>query len=135
MKKLIILGSTGSIGTQSLDIARANPDEYTVVGLAAGSNAKLLEKQAREFNVMAVALFDEAAAADLKIRLADTNVKVLSGADGVCELASYDCDIVLNAIVGIAGLRPTLATIDAGHTIALANKETLVTGGESVNRR
>ena len=135
MKKLIILGSTGSIGTQALDIARANPDKYTVVGLAAGSNAELLEKQAREFGVKAVALFDTKAADELKIKLADTNIKVLCGADGVCELATLDCDVVLNAIVGIAGLRPTLCAIDAGHTIALANKETLVTGGEIVNRK
>lgn len=135
MKKLIILGSTGSIGTQALDIARANPDKYTVVGLAAGSNAELLEKQAREFGVKSVALFDTKAADELKIKLADTNIKVFCGADGVCELATLDCDIVLNAIVGIAGLRPTLCAIDAGHTIALANKETLVTGGEIVNRK
>lgn len=135
MKKLIILGSTGSIGTQALDIARANPDKYTIVGLAAGSNAELLEKQAREFGVKAVALFDTKAADELKIKLADTNIKVLCGADGVCELAMLDCDMVLNAIVGIAGLRPTLCAIDAGHTIALANKETLVTGGEIVNRK
>ena len=135
MKKLIILGSTGSIGTQALDIARANPDKYTVVGLAAGSNAELLEKQAREFGVKAVALFDTKAADELKIKLADTNIKVLCGADGVCELAMLDCDVMLNAIVGIAGLRPTLCAIDAGHTIALANKETLVTGGEIVNRK
>lgn len=135
MKNLVILGSTGSIGTQALDIVRANPDKYKVVALAAGSNAKLLEMQAREFDVRAVALFDEKSAAELKIKLSDTNVKVLSGPDGVCELASIDCDMVLNAIVGIAGLRPTLAAIDAGHTIALANKETLVTGGEIVNRK
>ncbi|MBR3592735.1 MAG: 1-deoxy-D-xylulose-5-phosphate reductoisomerase [Clostridia bacterium] len=135
MKKLIILGSTGSIGTQALDIARANPDKYTIVGLAAGSNAELLEKQAREFGVKAVALFDTKAADELKIKLADTNIKVFCGADGVCELAMLDCDVVLNAIVGIAGLRPTLCAIDAGHTIALANKETLVTGGEIVNRK
>ena len=135
MKKLIILGSTGSIGTQALDIARANPDKYTIVGLAAGSNAELLEKQAREFGVKVVALFDIKAADELKIKLADTNIKVLCGADGVCELATLDCDVVLNAIVGIAGLRPTLCAIDAGHTIALANKETLVTGGEIVNRK
>ena len=135
MKRLIILGSTGSIGTQALDIVRANPDKYTVVGLAAGSNAELLEKQAREFSVKAVALFDINASNDLKIKLADNNIKVLSGADGVCELASLPCDMVLNAIVGIAGLRPTLSAIDAGHTIALANKETLVTGGEIVNRK
>ena len=135
MKKLIILGSTGSIGTQALDIARANPDKYTIVGLAAGSNAELLEKQAREFGVKVVALFDIKAADELKIKLADTNIKVFCGADGVCELATLDCDMVLNAIVGIAGLRPTLCAIDAGHTIALANKETLVTGGEIVNRK
>ena len=135
MKKLIILGSTGSIGTQALDIVRANPDKYEIVGLAAGSNANLLEKQAREFNVKKVALFDEGAAADLKLRLADTNTEILSGANGVCELASSDGDMLLNAIVGIAGLRPTLAAINAGHTIALANKETLVTGGEIVNRK
>lgn len=135
MKRLIILGSTGSIGTQALDIVRANPDKYTVTALAAGSNAELLEKQAREFGVKTLALFNEKAAADLKVRLADTDVKVLSGESGVCELASSDGDIVLNAIVGIAGLRPTLAAIDAGKTIALANKETLVTGGEIVNRR
>lgn len=135
MKKIIILGSTGSIGTQALDIVRANPHKYTVVALAAGSNAKLLEKQAREFNVKTVALFDEKVANELKISLADTDIKVLSGTDGVCEVASCEGDIVLNAIVGIAGLRPTLAAIDAGHTIALANKETLVTGGEIVNRR
>ncbi len=135
MKRLIILGSTGSIGTQALDIVRANPHKYTVTALAAGSNAELLEKQAREFGVNTVALFDETAAIELKTRLADTNIKVLSGADGVCELASGDGDMVLNAIVGIAGLRPTLAAIDAGHTIALANKETLVTGGEIVNRK
>ena len=135
MKRLIILGSTGSIGTQALDIVRANPDKYTVTALAAGSNAELLEKQVREFGVKTVALFNERATADLKIRLADTDVKILSGASGVCELAASDGDIVLNAIVGIAGLRPTLAAIDAGKTIALANKETLVTGGEIVNRR
>ncbi len=135
MKKLIILGSTGSIGTQALQIVRANPDKYSVTALAAGKNVKLLEAQAREFNVKVVAVFDEVAANDLKIRLADTDIKVLSGESGVCEVAQSDADLVLNAIVGIAGLRPTLTAIDAGHTIALANKETLVTGGEIVNRR
>ncbi len=135
MKRLIILGSTGSIGTQALDIVRANPDKYEVTALAAGSNAELLEKQAREFKPQVVALFNKDAAADLKVRLADTDIKVLSGSDGVCETASGDGDMVLNAIVGIAGLRPTLAAIDASKTIALANKETLVTGGEIVNRK
>ncbi len=134
MKSLVILGSTGSIGTQALDIVRANPDRYRVTALAANSNAELMEKQAREFKVKAVALFNEVAAAELKIRLKDTDIKVFSGNSGVCCLAAFDADMVLNAIVGIAGLKPTLAAIDAGTDIALANKETLVTGGEIVNR-
>ena len=133
MKSLIILGSTGSIGTQALEVARR--DGYRVTALAAGSNAELLEKQAREFKVKAVAVFNESAAKELKIKLNDTDIKVLSGADGVCEIASGEGDIVLNSIVGIAGLRPTLAAIEAGKTIALANKETLVTGGEIVNSK
>jgi len=133
MKSLIILGSTGSIGTQALEVAKR--DGYKVTALAAASNIELLEKQAREFGVKAVAVFNEEKANDLKIRLADTDIKVLSGADGVCELARTDGDIVLNSIVGIAGLRPTLSAIDSGKTIALANKETLVTGGEIVNRK
>ncbi len=132
MKKLIILGSTGSIGTQALEVARR--DGYEVTALAAGGNIDLLEKQAREFKVKAVAVFNENKAAELKIKLKDTDIKVLSGADGVCTLAQMDCDIVLNSIVGIAGLRPTLAAISAGHDIALANKETLVTGGDIVKR-
>ncbi len=135
MKKIVILGSTGSIGTQALDIVRANRDKYTVVALAAGSNVKLLESQAREFGVKTVAVFDKNAANDLKITLADTDVTVLSGSDGVCDVAEIECDTVINAVVGIAGLKPTLAAIDAGNTVALANKETLVTGGEIVKRR
>ncbi len=132
MKELIILGSTGSIGTQSLEVARR--EGFRVTGIAAGSNIELLEKQAREFKPLNVAVFDEAAAKDLKIKLKDTDIQVLSGASGVCELAHGRGDTVLNSIVGIAGLRPTLAAIEAGKTIALANKETLVTGGEIVNR-
>lgn len=135
MKKLVILGSTGSIGTQTLEIVRANPEKYAVTALAAGSNVKLLESQVREFGVKKVAVFSETAAADLKLCLADTDIKVLSGADGVCEIASTDCDIVLNAIVGIAGLKPTLAAIESGNDVSLANKETLVTGGEIVKRK
>lgn len=133
MKSLIILGSTGSIGTQSLEVARR--DGYRVTALAAGSNIELLETQAREFRPKAVAVFDENKAGELKIKLGDTDIKVLSGVEGVCEIARSEGDIVLNSIVGIAGLRPTLAVIDAGKTIALANKETLVTGGEIVNRK
>ena len=133
MKSLIILGSTGSIGTQALEVCRRNG--YKVTALAAGSNVELLEKQAREFNPLAVAVFDPLKSEELKIKLSDTDIKVYSGADGVCELAQYEGDIVLNSIVGIAGLRPTLSAIEAGKTIALANKETLVTGGEIVNRK
>lgn len=132
MKEIIILGSTGSIGTQALEVCRANG--YKVTALAASVNSALVEQQAREFMPKCVAMYDEKAAADLKIRLKDTNIEVLSGGDGVCELATGRGEIVLNAIVGIAGLRPTLAAIKAGKTIALANKETLVTGGEIVKR-
>ena len=132
MKKLIILGSTGSIGTQALEVCRR--DGYAVVALAAGGNIELLEKQAREFNVKAVAVFNTQKAEELKIKLKDTDIKVLSGQDGVCEIAQMDADIVLNSIVGIAGLRPTLAAIESGHDIALANKETLVTGGDIVKK-
>lgn len=132
MKSLVILGSTGSIGTQALEVCRR--DGYKVEALAAGGNIELLEAQAREFNVKAVAVFNEEKAKELKIKLGDTDVKVLAGADGVCELAGMNADIALNSIVGIAGLRPTLAAIKSGKDIALANKETLVTGGDIVNR-
>jgi len=133
MKSLIILGSTGSIGTQALEVCERQG--YRVNGLAAGGNIELLEAQARKFGVRAVAVFDENKAKDLEIKLKDTDIKVLSGANGVCELAQMEGDIVLNAIVGIAGLRPTLSAIESGKDIALANKETLVTGGEIVNRK
>ena len=132
MKKLIILGSTGSIGTQALEVARR--DGYKIIALAAGSNIELLEAQAREFSPKIVAVFNEKSAEELKIKLKDTDIKVLSGIDGVCTAAQSEGDIVLNSIVGIAGLRPTLAAIEAGKDIALANKETLVTGGELVKR-
>ncbi len=133
MKEIIILGSTGSIGTQSLEVCRRYG--YRVTALAAGSNTELLEKQAREFKPLIVAVFNKDAAKELEIKLADTDIKVLSGVEGVLEAATGRGDIVLNSIVGIAGLRPTLAAIDAGKTIALANKETLVTGGEIVKRK
>ena len=132
MKELIILGSTGSIGTQAIEVCLKNG--YRVTGLAAGRNVKLLEAQARLLKPLAVACSDLEAAKELKIKLADTDISVLSGTDGVCELAQGKGDTVLNAIVGIAGLRPTLAAINSGKTIALANKETLVTGGELVKR-
>lgn len=133
MKSLVILGSTGSIGTQALEVCRR--DGYKVVALAAGSNVELLEAQAREFKVKAVAVFNEEKANELKLKLSDTDIKVLSGVDGVCEVAQMEADIALNSIVGIAGLRPTLAAIESGKDIALANKETLVTGGDIVNRK
>lgn len=131
MKTISILGSTGSIGTQALCVARAGG--IKVAALAAGSNIKLLESQAREFSVSFVAVKDEAAAADLKVRLADTNTTVLSGEEGVLAAATAnDAEIVLNSIVGIAGLRSTMAIIESGKTLALANKESLVTGGDLV---
>ncbi len=133
MKSLVILGSTGSIGTQALEVCRSNG--YKVVALAAGSNVEVLEAQAREFKVKAVAVFNEEKANELKIKLSDTDIKVLSGVKGVCEVAEMEADIALNSIVGIAGLRPTLAAIESGKDIALANKETLVTGGDIVNRK
>ena len=132
MKELIILGSTGSIGTQSLEVARTH--NIRVRALSAGSNDKLLEKQAREFKPDIVALSDEDAAKRLKIALKDTDIKVLSGEEGVIETATHKGDTVLSAIVGIAGLKPTLAAINEGKDIALANKETMVTGGVIVNK-
>lgn len=134
MSKIIsILGSTGSIGTQALDVAHKNG--YRIRGLVAGQNIDMLEAQAREFGPEAVALFDSSAAAELKSRLADTNIKVLCGADGVEQVAKLKVDILLNSIVGIAGLRPTLAAIESKNDIALANKETLVTAGTLVNKK
>ena len=133
MKEIIILGSTGSIGTQAIEVVRR--EGYRVTGLTAGSNVKLIEEQARLLNPLLVALADENAAADLKVRLSDTDIKVLSGKEGIIEVAASRGDIVLNAIVGIAGLLPTLAAIEAGKDIALANKETMVTGGDIVNRK
>lgn len=133
MKELVILGSTGSIGTQSLEVARRQG--YRVTGLVAGGNTELLEKQAREWKPKTVAVFKAEKAKDLKIKLSDTDIKVLSGEEGVCEVAGGEGDTVINAIVGIAGLKPTLSAIESGKTIALANKETLVTGGEIVKKK
>lgn len=130
-KSLSILGSTGSIGTQSLDVARLRG--YTVEALTAYSDVARMETQIREFHPETVAMVEEKAAADLKVRVADTNTKVLSGKDGVCACARADgADTVLNSVVGMAGLEPTLAAIDAKKKLALANKETLVAGGQLV---
>ena len=130
-ENLSILGSTGSIGKQSLDVCRKCG--YGVKALTAFSSVDEIEKQAREFKPEKVALVDEKAAADLKIKLADTDIKVLGGMDGVCECAEIQsADTVLNSVVGMAGLKPTLTAIYAGKKIALANKETLVSGGQLV---
>lgn len=130
IKSLAVLGSTGSIGTQALEVAAMH--SMKIEALTANSRTDILENQIRKFNPKMAAVADEKAAADLKIKVADTETKVLSGADGVKECASCGAEAVLNSIVGIAGLVPTLAAIDAGSTIALANKETLVTGGKTV---
>ena len=130
-ENLSILGSTGSIGKQSLDVCRKCG--YGVKALTAFSSVDEIEKQAREFKPEKVALVDEKAAADLKIKLADTDIKVLGGMDGVCECAEIQsADTVLNSVVGMAGLKPTLTAIYAGKKIALANKETPVAGGQLV---
>lgn len=130
-ENLSILGSTGSIGKQSLDVCRKCG--YGVKALTAFSSVDEIEKQAREFKPEKVALVDEMAASDLKIKLADTDIKVLGGMDGVCECAEIQsADTVLNSVVGMAGLKPTLTAIYAGKKIALANKETLVAGGQLV---
>ena len=130
MKRIAVLGSTGSIGTQTLDVCRRLG--YEIVALAAGSNAELLEKQAREFSPKLVAAADENAAMRLSIALSGTGITVLGGERAVLEAAAAECDIVLNAVTGIAGLRPTIAAVEAGNDIALANKETLVAGGRRV---
>lgn len=130
MKNIVILGSTGSIGTQTLDVCRMHG--FGARALSAGSNTELLEKQAREFHPEYVCIFNENAFSDMKQRLSDTNVKVLCGMEGLCELARLDCDIVVNSVVGMVGLVPTLEAAKAGNDIALANKETLVAGGRLV---
>lgn len=130
MKHLSILGSTGSIGTQALDVAAAHPEEFVVEALAARRSGTKLEEQARRFRPKLVVLQDEEEAAQLKKRLADTAIRVEAGEEGVLACAALeDCDTVLNALVGIAGLRPTVAALEAGHTLALANKESLVCAG------
>ena len=125
-----MLGSTGSIGTQTLDVCRAH--SIGVRALSANSDTELLEAQAREFMPEYAVIADESLYGDLKARLADTDVKVLAGEKGLCEIAALPCDKTVNAIVGMAGLVPTLYAIKAGNDVALANKETLVTGGKLV---
>ena len=130
--KISILGSTGSIGTQTLEVVRAYPN-FKVMAMSANSNIELLEKQAREFLPELVCVVNEEKANELKIKLSDTDIKVVSGKDGLVEVATYkDVKTVVTAVVGISGLEPTIEAIKAGKNIALANKETLVTGGHIV---
>lgn len=132
MKYISILGSTGSIGTQTLDIVENNND-LCVRGLAAGRNVKLLEEQIRKFRPVVAALWDEKDAADLRGRVADLPVKILSGMDGLIQVVTEEMtQIVVTAIVGMIGIRPTMEAIKAGKDIALANKETLVTAGHLI---
>lgn len=130
MKSIVILGSTGSIGTQTLDVCRMHG--FGVKALSASTNTAQLEKQVREFKPEYVCVYSESSYSDMKQRLADTEIKVLCGMEGLCELARLDCDIVVNSVVGMVGLLPTLEAAKAGNDIALANKETLVAGGNLV---
>ena len=148
-REVVLLGSTGSIGTQALDIIRRNTDRFRVVALAAGGgNPGVLARQAAEFGVAAVAVANPAAVGDVQAALADyfgrtdtatsvpaTFPAVLAGPDAVCELAAWPCDVVLNGVTGAAGLRATLAALDAGRVLALANKESLIIGGPLVTSR
>ena len=130
-RNISILGSTGSIGTQALDVV--DKCGFNVVALTANSRIDVLEEQARKYKPKYVAVFDEKSAADLKIRLSDTDVKVFAGMDGLCKCAtSEESDVVLNSVVGMVGLKPTVEAIKCGKEIALANKETLVAGGKLV---
>lgn len=132
MKKIAILGSTGSIGTQTLEIVRKEED-LQVVALAAGANVELMEKQVREFKPSLVAMWTEEAAADLRVRLGDLPVKITYGMEGLLEVAvCEESEVLVTAIVGMIGIRPTIAAIEHGKTIALANKETLVTAGHII---
>lgn len=132
MKNIAIIGSTGSIGTQTLEIVRDNKD-LKVVAISAGSNVELLEKQAREFMPDIVGIWDEDKAKQLRVALSDVNIRVVSGMEGLIQIATYDSsEILVTAIVGMIGIRPTIEAIKAGKDIALANKETLVTAGHII---
>ena len=132
MKKIAILGSTGSIGTQTLEIVRENTD-LEVVGLAAGSNVELLEKQVREFRPRLVSLQSEKYCKELKLRLADMEVEIVSGMEGLIQIAEMEeSEVLITAIVGMIGIQPTIAAICKGKDIVLANKETLVTAGHII---
>ncbi|MCD8130413.1 MAG: 1-deoxy-D-xylulose-5-phosphate reductoisomerase [Lachnospiraceae bacterium] len=133
MKKIGILGSTGSIGTQTLDIVRANPELLQVEVLAAGRNVDLMEKQAREFSPKLAVMWEEKAYEELKTRLTDTSIRVCRGMEGLIEASTYPTvEMLVTAVVGMIGIRPTIAAMKAGKDIALANKETLVTAGHII---
>ena len=133
MKKIALLGSTGSIGTQTLDVAEHYPDDLKVVGLAAGSNIKKLEEQIRRFRPVLAAVWDKEKADILRHNIADMDTRILDGMEGLRAVAAMDgADITLTAVVGMIGIQPTLAAIQAGKDIALANKETLVTAGHLI---
>ena len=133
MRKIVLLGSTGSIGTQTLDVVRNNKEELTVVGIAANSSVDKVEEQVREFHPMYVAMFDEMAAKKLQEKISDLGIKVLSGMEGLLEIVSVpEADTVLTAVVGMIGIQPTIKAIEAGKDIALANKETLVCAGHII---
>lgn len=132
MKKIAILGSTGSIGTQTLDVVRANKD-IEVLGISAGRSVEKLEEQVREFHPKLVAVWEEAAAKELSTRIGDTDTKIVCGMEGLLELARMpEAEILVTAVVGMIGIRPTIEAIRAGKDIALANKETLVTAGHII---
>jgi 1-deoxy-D-xylulose-5-phosphate reductoisomerase len=138
-RDVVILGSTGSIGTQALDLVRRNPGRFRVAALAAGGgNPRLLARQAAEFGVRVLAVASSAAAPEVLAALREAGdqgaTEVLAGPDAVCELAGYPCDVVLNGVDGAAGLRATLAALQAGRTLALANKESLIIGGPLVTQ-
>ncbi|MBR2353797.1 MAG: 1-deoxy-D-xylulose-5-phosphate reductoisomerase [Clostridia bacterium] len=133
-KTIAVLGSTGSVGEQALDAAEQLG--MTVDAISAHSNYRRVEEQARKFGVRSVAMADPSAAAELKTRLADTDIRIFSGADGICDMVrDHKRDVVLNSIIGEAGLLPSLAVIDSGARLALANKESLVVAGELVTAR
>lgn len=132
MKKIVVLGSTGSIGTQTLEIVRETGG-LQVIALAAGNNVDLMEKQIREFHPLKAVMWTQKAANELKIRVADLDVEILTGMDGLLEISTMpQSEVLVTAIVGMIGIRPTLAAIECGKTIALANKETLVTAGHII---
>ena len=132
MKKIAVLGSTGSIGTQTLDVAREQGD-LEIVALSCGGNIRLMEEQMREFRPKLVSVWDEADAKALRENTKDLNIKIMAGMEGLLEVATIpEAEILVTAIVGMLGIRPTIAAIEAGKNIALANKETLVTAGHII---